>query len=191
MLVSIYRQIADCWELRCAAILLEVIAGIGMYHLSTPLEAIPGGANIPDLRPRGYTPDELYAYYEEIGEEGRELYFQAETWDCFPYMLGYTFLLGFLLIDCARDMGRSENISLLMTAVYVMDVIETITQRYGCGIYPERLSDTTATIAGLACRLKWMGLFVVAAIVVEAKVRVHLLHHKPPKTAKNNDEFAG
>jgi hypothetical protein len=110
---------------------------------------------IPDARYWGYTVEELNAFYDALGFEGCQLYIAVETWDLVPSMISYTVCLGTFLTLLAQRYHVSDHLSLLASMVWILDIIETVIQRHGCRIYPDRLPEPYIRLASKAVQWKW------------------------------------
>lgn len=176
VLLTPFRMIAEQPILLKLSLALYVIAQIGMNVLMEPLKKYPGGYYTPDIHFPGYTVEQLNAYYDNLGVEGCAVYIQVANWDLFPYMLGYVFPLGALHCLVARRLrqkksGKHDNNddskAYLALVIWLMDVVETVLQRRGCVIYPDRLSSWQIRLAGTCQRLKWtLGALSVGQLLV-------------------------
>ena len=110
----------------------------------------------PDLR-FGYTPEDIYAWMDMIGPEGRDLYQKMVRWDLFPYMESYTVLLATILSrQCqSSNMKDLSTIAYLPFLVMFCDVIETAINGYALVSFPSRVDDKLMYLSSVGNQLKW------------------------------------
>eukprot|EP00516_Mucochytrium_quahogii_P003365 CAMPEP_0203755388 /NCGR_PEP_ID=MMETSP0098-20131031/8841_1 /ASSEMBLY_ACC=CAM_ASM_000208 /TAXON_ID=96639 /ORGANISM=" , Strain NY0313808BC1" /LENGTH=143 /DNA_ID=CAMNT_0050646821 /DNA_START=57 /DNA_END=485 /DNA_ORIENTATION=- len=96
----------------------------------------PKLVNSPDVH-LGYTPERLHEIFRDFGQDGRRAYIYLELFDFFPYMFGYTFLLGTILYKLIPNIagnGKGKSISqwtpCLAILVWISDVVENCCQLY-------------------------------------------------------------
>ena len=138
---------------------------IGMTALTQRLAYYEQGLATPDIRLFGYTVSELNTYYDTLGEEGCQAYVRVSDWDFFPYMFGYSILVGTFLLRASRQFGHAEAVTLLAPLIHTCDLVETYVQKQGCLLYPVRLSEDAINAGSYAVRMKWM-LFAIAMLYV-------------------------
>jgi hypothetical protein len=80
---------------------------------------------------------------------------KTAMFDFFPYMWGYVFLFGTLLMKVTRKAGVTQSIAYLPVLALVCDWIETGVQMAACHTFPDRLSVEWVIIGGRANQAKW------------------------------------
>jgi len=163
--------------------LLFAIAHIGMMNvLMVPLTQYTNAFYTPDIWLWDYSVDTLNAYYDTLGVEGCQYYVQVANWDLFPYMPAYVFLVGPWQVAVARKLGKTNSSGgdayhlwlrpWVLWIVWTLDFVETLIQRQGCIIYPDRLRDSTIVLASLCqgCKGTLLILSVAQLLVGAAKV---------------------
>jgi hypothetical protein len=182
-----FRQIADSWVLIGLSMAMMGVSLVGIFQRSQPLVSLLLAAGssssqqqrqqLPDARFSGYTVHELNTYYDILGMDGCRMYIAVENWDIFPFMVSYTLCLGSVLTILARKLypshpRRGDSLSLLAMIIWMLDMIETVIQRQGCRIYPDRLPDPHILLASAAVQLKWKLFMLSVGIIVIGSIRV-------------------
>jgi hypothetical protein len=171
VVLSVFRSILDEPLLQVLAIVLQAMATMGMYVLTNRMRPFqPLGQWIPDMQVTGYTANELNLFYDTLGEAGCPMYVQIANWDLFPFMIAYTVLLGTMLVWTARRNGWTESIAYAATLICVIDGVETVIQRQGGVIFPNKLTAAQIQVASSAVCLKWILVSISIAIIVSGNL---------------------
>ena len=141
---------------------------------ATAAAAFAGTITPPDYR-FGYTYEELYEFYDAIGEEGCVLYQRHAMVDLFPYMQSYALVGGAFLLQQLRPLKLNTKIALIFPMAMMMDMLETCIPAYGCNIYPRKLKHEAVEAAAAANKLKWtqfgIGMVLLSVLFVYNSVR--------------------
>lgn len=160
---------------------------IGLAALTQRLAVYEQGLAAPDIRFFGYTVSELNSYYETLGEEGCQAYVKVADWDFFPYMFGYSILVGVFLLRASRQHAHPEAVALLSPMIYTCDLVETYVQKQGCLLFPIRLSEDVIQAGNYAVRTKWV-LFIVAIVYVCSGGAKYLYSEYTKRQQQRNDK---
>jgi hypothetical protein len=167
--LTIFQNVADSPTLTTLAVIAEVLSVSVMLGVKSHAVDTFGAGPCPDLW-FGLAPARLHAFFDHLGDEGREAYSDVTRWDFFPYMISYTVLLGSLLVRVARRAGVGEDIAYVMPVVLCCDFVETVILKHACDMFPERLDVRVVAIGSIANQMKWtlfalsLGVLVVLFI---------------------------
>jgi hypothetical protein len=153
-ILSLLETVASSNKLLFAAFLLIMFQQWLMLQMIKRISSLNVGLP-PDAR-FGYTPQELYEWYEALGTDGRRLYKNMYTLDLFPYMETYAILGGALLYQSLDQLGLPTKISLLFPLAMWFDFLETVIPAYGCETYPNPLPYAVVQVAIGSNQLKWI-----------------------------------
>jgi hypothetical protein len=153
-MLSIFRFFANHPPFLFAALVIHVFSGRD-YLKESDLCEIRANDTTPDLM-FGYSAKRLNNLYEVWGSDGREAYIKAANTHLFPYMETYAIILGSFLVVTAKRLGWKEDIAFLAVIAMLFDVCETLVQRYGSQVYPEKLSENIIALGSLCCQAKWI-----------------------------------
>lgn len=179
------QQMARWWVIVLLfALSLICRAGFELRYWALKTEAVRTHAQVndddlrvPDVRWRGYGPDELGAYFTLIGRNGRELFIQTQkTLDlAFPFI--YCLLLASLLVSL-YPWERMRWIVFLPLIAAAFDLAENASNIYLASVFVEgqpardfaRVASafTTAKCAGL------MACLIAVAVGLVAKIYLWL-----------------
>lgn len=173
MMIPLLERVASSNFLFSIAVIVELVSIHLMYQFVEQIKDLGRGPP-PDMR-FGYTQDELYAWYEGIGEEGRKLYLSMVRFDLFPYMATYAVLLGAITLNLARQAQMPDKIALIFPIAMWFDFMETVIPGYGANLYPKRLPEFVVLVAIGGNQLKWLsfgvGMAILTALFLYTSVR--------------------
>jgi hypothetical protein len=119
------------------------------------VELVPG-ALIPDAALLGYSPNEVLAWYEALGESGLRIYVYLGLFDVMCIIPTYVFLLSCRLLASPRC---PETLAYFPSVAALFDILETSTHMYYAIYYPARMPDTlTLVVASCATQCKYVAL---------------------------------
>jgi hypothetical protein len=163
-LLSVFRFFANHPPFLFAALVIHVFSG-REYLKEAELCEIRANETTPDLM-FGYSAKRLNNLYEVWGRDGREAYIKAANTNLFPYMETYAIILGAFLVVTAKRLGWKEDIAFLAVIAMLFDVCETLVQRYGSQVYPEKLSENTIALGSLCSQAKWILVGTCSILVI-------------------------
>jgi len=116
-------------------------------------------AKVLDLQ-FSYKPEFVYAFFTELGEEGRNAYLLSEVFVDFPYLIIYTFLYILLLIRLLSisKIKSKKWILYLPFLVGLFDALENIGIVQLLTSYPNQLPNLVI-ITSVFTTLKWIFAF--------------------------------
>jgi hypothetical protein len=183
MWVNLCRTILDdAWLVNLTA-LFFVIAVTGLQVVLAPYRDKYPDVTLPDMRPWGYTPAQLNAYYDLLGPKGCEMYIDFGNWDMFPLIPAYAIATSVVLLQIAIWNGRDPRVAAYMGLVMgVADWLETSIQRQGCvlvlqtsNVVRERLPEWAIAVASAALQVKWILGSLSLGSIVAGTIRAVLM----------------
>lgn len=188
MILTIFSIISNSTLLLFLCTVLEIIAVVVMKQKADALTlAAPEQGNPPDLW-FGIPDDTLQSWLDGIGEDGRQLYLAANTWDLAFYMWAYMLLSGALMYGQSHKANPSWTpLSLIFFFAMLCDFVETILLRKATNMFPSPLYPLSGKLMSLANMCKWSSFAVgiVPLIGLSVKNRMSSSNNsKPTESAK-------
>jgi hypothetical protein len=161
LLLSLFRFFASHPHFLIAAVVIYVFSFRQIFQ-----DVQPCNSTIPDFM-FGYSDQQLNSLYEKWGRDGRQAYVKGANTDLFPCMEAYTILLGaFLVVASDRLRWKNDRIAYAAVAVMLLDLVETLIQRHGSQVYPEKLSPNMIWLGSVCNQAKWALLVGCVAVVM-------------------------
>lgn len=118
----------------------------------------------PDAK-RHYSPDELYAFLDGIGENGRNLYAWTQITLDVIYPVVYCLLFAILLVALYRwEKLRCVVWLPLLTGVF--DLLENVTTAYLAATFGAGRNDGLASLSPIFSTGKWWGVSLCLVLIV-------------------------
>lgn len=166
MILQLFHSIADNKAYLTAAIILEVVAGVGMHQRLQSLKETFQVGNPPDLW-FGVPSSKLSEYLEALGPDGRNAYeLGVNNWDFFPYIPAYTILLGSLLVQQCQVAKMSTSVAWIVPWIMLCDIVESALFGYITRQYPQQVDPAVVMTASLANQLKWISFLIVCTTFI-------------------------
>jgi hypothetical protein len=189
MWVNLCRTILDDAWLVTLASLFFGIAVTGLQLVLDPYRDTYPDVILPDMRPWGYTPTQLNAYYDMLGPGGCEMYIDFSNWDLFPLIPAYAIATSVVLLQIALWNGRDPRVAYMGLFMGLADLLETSIQRQGCVLVvvqttfsnvvvqreQRRLPEWAIAVASAALQVKWiLGSLSLGSIVAGTIRALHM-----------------
>lgn len=153
----ILSKVADHFEKRYPRIVFEVLAGalFSIYFVSN-IYISQGIIMLPDEW-FGFDGDDLYDFYEVLGNKLQKAYMRTAMIDFLIIMPLYFTVLGSWLYHIASKTKNDKRLSLLFAIAVIGDVFETYVLQQACLEHPVRLSDSLIALGSLGQKVKWIS----------------------------------
>jgi len=176
MFLPLFERISNSTGLFAAVFVAQIASMCVMQKLLERLDSgradsASGGAlppPPPDLR-FGFTSDELYDWFDAIGDEGLAAYRNMYRFDLFPYMQLYAVSFGTLLYRLTKQSGSAvvpPRLALIFPVAAWFDFFETLIPARASELYAavddrgqrrrQRVSENLVQVASLANQCKWV-----------------------------------
>lgn len=136
---------------------LACIAGFNWRQSQLKLEP-------PDAK-RHYSPDELYAFLEGIGESGRRLYAWTQVTLDVIYPVVYCLLFAVLLVVLWR-WEKLRCVVLLPLLTGVFDLLENFTTAYLAATFGAGRNEALAGMSPIFSTGKWWGVSICLGLIL-------------------------
>jgi hypothetical protein len=172
-LTSLYRWFAARAGKKAVGlfILLFMAMNVILKFLSDKILANSDGkAKILDLE-FGYTPQDVYTWFELYGESGRTTYFYIAIFVDVVYPIVYTMAFIFFLVTILesafpRIVNSLYKFTFAPVLIFLVDMVENICSAIAVHSYPEQLPNLIK-FASVFTQIKWiLVLLVISALMM-------------------------
>ena len=149
----------------------------GFSHYSNKLNSLANKEVLPlDLR-RGYDLEEVMAFFEAIGPEGRQIYWMLELLLDGVYPLVYTFFFILVLVGLlekgvsANMVGNLYKFCFFPVLIFLADLIENTCILAMLKLYPD-LPPWLVQLGSLVTQAKWLMLVFLLTVIIVGIIAV-------------------
>lgn len=187
MILSTFRAVAPYRQY----FLFILIVSNTLYTILAPRlikTDLVEGAIVPDAATRGYDPDQVVAWYDAIGPEGRRSYYTIlGVLDLLFIIPSYLFWLSCHLVSSPNC---PEVLAYLPSVVVIFDLMETMTHMYYCAIYDElvRKGDLPGALSLLLAKSGTQFKFIFLGLSLALSAYFSIINNWSRYSRNTNDE---